>query len=65
MNHWIQLTELLLTLASRLAEILPEAASVYRFDLRLVKESDGWRVTRAAWRPITLEQAVAGPELQP
>ncbi len=47
-----------------LSEILPEAASIYRFDLRLVKESGEWRVTTAAWRPITLEQAVAGPELQ-
>jgi hypothetical protein len=44
-----------------LAELLPEQATVHRFSLELRKESEGWRATSGAWRPISLEDAVAGP----
>jgi len=26
------------------------AGDIYRFDLRLAREDDGWRVTRAGWQ---------------
>ena len=44
-----------------LPELLPEQASVYRFTLKLARESEGWKVTTAAWRPISLDKAAAGP----
>lgn len=44
-----------------LTELLPEQATVHRFSLKLRREKDGWRATSAAWRPISLEDAVAGP----
>lgn len=44
------------------SELLPEAASVHRFDLRLAREAGEWKVTSAAWRRISLEEAAAGPE---
>ena len=46
-----------------LAQLLPEQASLHRFALKLAREEDGWRATTATWRPITLDEAVAGPEL--
>jgi hypothetical protein len=47
------------------AELLPEQATVHRFSLRLAREDSGWKVTSAAWRPISVEEALAGPELSP
>jgi hypothetical protein len=44
-----------------LTELLPEQATVHRFSLKLRRESEGWRATSGAWRPISLEEAVAGP----
>ncbi|MFY3742406.1 hypothetical protein ACOQFB_00740 [Anaeromyxobacter sp. Red801] len=44
-----------------LAELLPGEGSAHRFALRLEREGDGWRVVEAAWRPITLAEALAGP----
>jgi hypothetical protein len=48
---------------ARLADLLPEQASVHRFQLALEREASGWKVVRARWRPVTLEEAAAGPEL--
>jgi hypothetical protein len=45
----------------KLAELLPHQASVHRFDLKLNREDGDWKVTSAAWRPISLEAAVDGP----
>jgi hypothetical protein len=47
------------------AELLPERGAVHRFSLRLAREDDGWRVTSAAWHPISVEEAITGPELPP
>ncbi len=44
-----------------IAELLPEQATVHRFWLKLKREPDGWKVTSATWRPISLGDAVAGP----
>lgn len=44
-----------------LTEVLPEQATVHRFSVKLKREADGWRVTSAGWRPISLEDAIAGP----
>jgi hypothetical protein len=46
-----------------LSRLLPERATLHRFDLRLAREEDGWKVTRARWRPVTPGEAAAGPEL--
>ena len=46
-----------------LAALLPEQASVHRFLLDLAREEGKWKVVGARWRPVTLEEAVAGPEL--
>lgn len=46
-----------------LAQLLPEAGSIHRFGLWLSREPDGWKVTRAVWRPVSVEEAAAGPEL--
>jgi len=46
-----------------LAELLPAQASVHRFQLHLERERGAWKVVRAAWRPITIEEAVAGSEM--
>jgi hypothetical protein len=43
-----------------LAQILPETATVHRFDLRFAREPDGWKVTEAAWRRISIEEALTG-----
>jgi hypothetical protein len=48
-----------------LSALLPEQATAHRFRCRLAREENGWRVTAAAWRPISLEEAVAGPEPSP
>ncbi len=44
-----------------LAELLPENATVYRLGARLRRTAEGWTVTTATWRPISLEEATAGP----
>jgi hypothetical protein len=46
-----------------LAELLPVQASVHRFLLDLAREEGKWKVVGARWRPVTLEEAVVGPEL--
>jgi uncharacterized protein YneF (UPF0154 family) len=46
-----------------LAELLPEQASVHRFLLELAREDGKWKVVGARWRPVSVEEAVAGPEL--
>jgi hypothetical protein len=50
---------------ARLADLLPEQATVHRFTLRLAREREGWKVTSAAWRPVSLEEAASGPALPP
>jgi hypothetical protein len=44
-----------------LASLAPHEASVHRFDVRLAREVQGWRVTGASWRAIELADAIAGP----
>lgn len=44
-----------------LADLLPGEATAHRFALQLRREEDGWRVVEAAWRPISLADALAGP----
>lgn len=43
-----------------LADLLPAEATAHRFDCRLAREADGWRVVTAEWRPIPLGEALAG-----
>lgn len=47
------------------SDLLPAQASVHRFLCRLAREEGAWRITTATWRPISLEEATAGPELSP
>ncbi len=47
---------------ARLADLLPEQASASRLDCRLEREQGQWRVVSAARRPISLAEALAGPE---
>ena len=51
--------------AKPLPGLLPDTATVQRFDLRLEREADGWKVTSATWRRASLEEAAAGPQLSP
>jgi hypothetical protein len=44
-----------------LGALLPGEASAHRFQCRLERERDGWRVVAAEWRPIGLAEAMAGP----
>ena len=48
-----------------LVDLLPAEADAHRFDLRLEREADGWRVVTAAWRAISLAEALAGDEAPP
>ena len=48
-----------------LADLLPAQVSVHRFLCRLAREEGAWRIMTATWRPISLEEAAAGPELSP
>jgi hypothetical protein len=48
-----------------LADLLPEQATVHRFQLGLQREESGWRVVTASWRSISVQEAIAGPELPP
>lgn len=47
-----------------LSELLPENATVHRFTTRVERTKDGWKVASAAWRPVAIEDAVAGPQSQ-
>jgi hypothetical protein len=48
-----------------LADLLPAEADAHRFDLRLEREAGGWRIVTAAWRAISLAEALAGDEAPP
>jgi hypothetical protein len=48
-----------------LTALLPEEATVHRISSRLEREEGSWRITAADWRPISLEEAMAGPEPSP
>ena len=41
--------------------LLPGEASAHRFECRLEREPEGWRIVEAEWRPIGLADALAGP----
>lgn len=44
-----------------ISALLPGEASAHRFECDLERETDGWRVVEAAWRPVELADALAGP----
>jgi len=46
---------------TKLADLLPVNGSVQRLLLRLEREGSEWKVVQARWRPVTAEQALAGP----
>jgi len=50
---------------AELSELLPEQGTIHRFDLRLAREEDGWRVVGARSRPISPAEAAAMPGLPP
>lgn len=43
-----------------LADLLPSEASAARFDCRLARRPEGWRVLEASWEEIPLAEALAG-----
>ncbi len=43
-----------------LAGRLPEAGDTWRIEATLVREPDGWKVTRARWRRIGLAEGIGG-----
>ena len=45
-----------------LSDLLPAEATAHRFECRLEREPDGWRIVTAAWRAIPLAEAVLGDE---
>jgi len=45
-----------------LADLLPAEATAHRFDCRLERERDGWRIVGADWRAIPLGEALAGAD---
>jgi hypothetical protein len=45
-----------------LESLLPGEASVHRIACRLVREDGDWKIVEAAWTPVGLAEAVAGPE---
>jgi len=47
--------------AKGLSSLLPGEGSAHRFRLDLEEEDGAWRVVRAAWQPISLEEALSGP----
>ncbi len=47
--------------ARGLSSLLPGEASAHRFRLDLAEEDGAWRVVRARWSPISLEEALSGP----
>lgn len=44
-----------------LASLLPGEASAHRFECRLEREPEGWRIVQATWRAVELADALAGP----
>jgi hypothetical protein len=44
-----------------LAALVPGEASAHRFECRLEREPDGWRIVEASWRAVDLADAIAGP----
>jgi len=44
-----------------LAALAQAEASVYRVDVRLEREGEGWRVVAAGWKPVEIGEALAGP----
>jgi hypothetical protein len=44
-----------------IVDLLPGEASAHRIDCRLEREEGTWRIVSAAWRPIGLAEAAAGP----
>ena len=44
-----------------LAALVPGEASAHRFECRLERERDGWRIVEATWRAVGLVDALAGP----
>jgi hypothetical protein len=44
-----------------IADLLPQEATAHRFSCRLEKEGEDWRIVEAAWRAISLAEALAGP----
>ncbi len=44
-----------------LADLVPQEASAQRIACRLEREPDGWRVVRASWSAVPLDEALAGP----
>jgi hypothetical protein len=44
-----------------LVALLPGEASAHRFACSLEREEDGWRIVEARWRPLELQEALAGP----
>jgi uncharacterized protein YneF (UPF0154 family) len=47
----------------QLADLLPADGSVHRLLLRLEREGEDWKVVRARWRPVTVQEALDGPVL--
>jgi hypothetical protein len=48
---------------ARLADLLPADGSVHRLVLRLEREGGDWKVVRARWRPVSVQEALDGPAL--
>lgn len=44
-----------------LAALLPGEGSAHRFECKLEREQDGWRIVEATWRAVDLGDAFAGP----
>jgi hypothetical protein len=44
-----------------LAALVPGEASAHRFECRLEREAEGWRIVEAKWRAVDLADALAGP----
>jgi hypothetical protein len=44
-----------------LAALVPGEASAHRFECRLERERDGWRIVAVSWRAVDLADAIAGP----
>lgn len=49
---------------AKLADLLPAGGSVHRLQLRLEREDGDWKVVRARWRPVPVQDALAGPVLE-
>ncbi len=51
--------------ATTVAELLAAEATVHRFTLRLARERGGWKVTAAAWRPISVAELLSDAPTAP